>query len=504
MDAQYVYVPPCAPSRCTWQANTKTPSPHSKSPARKERPNVLPSILDAIGQTPMVRINRLAQEYGIQCKLLAKCEFLNPGGSLKDRIVPRMIEDAEKAGKILPGCTIIVPTSGNTGIGASMMSAVCGYRCIIVMPQKMSQEKEDTMRALGAEIIRTPNSAGYLSLESTFAIAQKLNREIPNSFVLDQYASASNPLAHYDTTAEEILEQCDGELDMMIIGTGTGGTLTGIGRKLKEKCPQCQIVAVDPEGSIMAHPNDLSTKKFFEVEGIGHDFVPTVCDSSVVDRWVKVSDKDTMLMARRMVKEEGLLCGGSSGTNMVAALKLAKDLKPNQKCVVLLPDGIRNYMTKFLSDQWMLERGYLESDQQLWWEDIPVSQLITGLGETVKSTTVCSEAMLAMKMSGLSAIPVLQEDGLVKGIISEETILNGILKGKCPTEMTADDFINAHHRTVKSDSKLSFVSRILQHEPLVVVVTGATQDQKETFLGTISRKDLLQFITEKNSTLNQS
>jgi len=287
-------------------------------------------------------------------------------------------------------------------------------------------------------------------------------------------------------------------LDMMIIGTGTGGALTGIGRKLKEKCPKCQIIAIDPEGSIMAHPDDLSTKKFFEVEGIGHDFVPTVCDSSVVDQWVKVSDKDTMLMARRMVKEEGLLCGGSSGTNMVAALKLAKDLKPNQKCVVLLPDGIRNYMTKFLSDQWMLERGYLESDKQLWWEDIPVSKLIGGLGETVKPTMSCTEAMLTMKTSGLSAIPVLLEDGSVKGLISQETILNGILEGKCPTKSNVGDFLYTQHRTVKSDAKLSFVSRILQHEPLVLVVTGATQDQKEIFLGTISKMDVIQFVSEKN------
>jgi len=325
---------------------------------RKDK--ILDNILDHIGNTPVVRINRIGKSHNLKCELLAKCEFFNAGGSVKDRIGKRMIEDAEKSGRIKPGDTLIEPTSGNTGIGLALAAAIKGYRMIITLPQKMSQEKVDILKALGAEIIRTPTEAAWDSPESHIGVAKKLNKEIPNSHILDQYSNPSNPLAHYDSTAEEILYQCDNKLDMVVLTAGTGGTVTGIARKLKEKLPKLIIVGVDPKGSILAEPAELNDDiSSYKVEGIGYDFIPIVLDRSLVDKWYKTEDKESFQMARRLIKEEGLLCGGSSGSAMVAAIKAAKELKAGQRCLVLLPDSVRNYMTKFLNDNWMKENGFV-------------------------------------------------------------------------------------------------------------------------------------------------
>jgi cystathionine beta-synthase len=307
-----------------------------------------------------VKINKISRSYDIKCQFLAKCEFFNAGGSVKDRIGKRMIEDAEKTGRIKPGDTLIEPTSGNTGIGLALAAAIKGYRMIITLPQKMSQEKVDVLKALGAEIIRTPTEAAWDSPESHIGVAKRLNKEIPNSHILDQYSNPANPLAHYDGTAEEILYQCNSELDMIVLTAGTGGTITGIARKLKEKLPNIMVVGVDPVGSILAEPPELNGPiASYKVEGIGYDFIPTVLDRQVVDKWYKTSDKESFLMARRLIKEEGLLCGGSSGSVMVAAVQAAKELKENQRCLVILPDSVRNYMTKFLNDNWMKENKFL-------------------------------------------------------------------------------------------------------------------------------------------------
>lgn len=250
-----------------------------------------------------------------QLILDAKCEFLNPGGSVKDRIGYRMVQDAEDKGLLIPGVsTIIEPTSGNTGIGLAMASAVRGYRCIIVLPEKNSDEKVNTLKALGAEIIRTRTEAKFDDPDSLVAIAQRLQKEIPNSIILNQYTNSGNPLAHYDGTGSEILHQMDGKIDMIVLGAGTGGTVTGIGRKIKEGCPDCVVVAVDPEGSILARPETMNQSDVvvYEVEGIGYDFIPTVLDHTVVDKWVKSNDTMALQMARRLIAEEGFLCGKKS------------------------------------------------------------------------------------------------------------------------------------------------------------------------------------------------
>jgi cysteine synthase A len=315
---------------------------------------VLNNILKAIGHTPIVRLQRIGHD--LPCELYAKCEFLNPGGSIKDRIALRMLEAAEKSGKVKPGFTLIEPTSGNTGIGIAMVAAVKGYQVIITMPEKMSREKQLVLEALGAKIYRTPTEVPWDHPDSHISLAKKLQQQIPDSFILDQYYNQANPEAHYQTTAQEILEDLP-DVDMIVSTTGTGGTITGLARRLKEALPSISIIGVDPYGSILGGGTDVFP---YFVEGIGYDFIPGVLDNSLVDEYIKVGDKESFLMARRLIKEEGLLVGGSSGSAVWGALQIAKRLQPGQKCLVILPDGIRNYLTKFPDDNWMREHGFLD------------------------------------------------------------------------------------------------------------------------------------------------
>ncbi|HSW69159.1 MAG TPA: pyridoxal-phosphate dependent enzyme [Gammaproteobacteria bacterium] len=315
----------------------------------------LNNILDAIGKTPLVRFNRIGRE--LPAELYGKCEFLNPGGSVKDRIARSMIEKAEKTGKIKPGDTLIEATSGNTGIGLALAGAVKGYKIIITMPEKMSHEKQVVLEALGAKIYRTPTQAAWNDPDSHISLAKKLQKEIPHSHILDQYSNPANPDIHYETTAQEILDDAGENLAMVVISAGTGGTITGVAKKLKEVNPHIKIIGVDPYGSILGGGTEICP---YLVEGIGYDFFPKVLDNSLIDEYVKTEDKNSFLMARRLIREEGLLIGGSSGATVWGALQVAGRLKKGEKCVIILADGIRNYLTKFVDDQWMQTNGFLE------------------------------------------------------------------------------------------------------------------------------------------------
>lgn len=312
------------------------------------------NILETIGQTPVVKINRLGQD--LQCELYAKCEFFNPGGSVKDRIGYNMVKQAEQQGRIKPGDTLIEPTSGNTGIGIALAGAVLGYKVIITMPEKMSQEKQSVLERLGAVIYRTPTEAAWDSPESHISLAKQLQKQIPNSHILDQYANPDNPDAHYHGTAQEIIDDFGKDLHMVVAGVGTGGTITGIAKRLKEYNPSIKIIGVDPEGSILGGGTEI---KSYHVEGIGYDFFPDVLDNHLIDAYIKTNDLDSFRMARALIREEGLLIGGSSGAAMCGALQAAKSLSKGQKCLVILPDSIRNYMSKFALDEWMKKTGFL-------------------------------------------------------------------------------------------------------------------------------------------------
>jgi len=316
---------------------------------------ILENILGAIGKTPIVKLNRIGTE--LECDLYGKCEYLNAGGSVKDRIGKKMVEKAETEGRIKPGDTLIEPTSGNTGIGMALVAAVKGYRMIITMPEKMSKEKEVVLKALGAEIVRTPTEAAWDSPESHIGVAKKMQSEIPNSHILDQYSNPANPDAHYAGTAQEILDDFDDSLKMVVAGVGTGGTITGMAKRLKEERPGITIIGVDPFGSILGGGDEVYP---YHVEGIGYDFFPDVLNNDLIDEYIKLPDPESFQMARRIVKEEGLLIGGSSGGAVWAAVQVASHLKKGDKCLVILPDSIRNYLSKFVDDEWMEKQGFLE------------------------------------------------------------------------------------------------------------------------------------------------
>jgi len=316
----------------------------------------------------LVRLNKLPETSGIKAKVYAKCEYLNPGGSVKDRIGSRMVSDAERSGRIRKGDTLIEPTSGNTGIGIALAAAIKGYKALITLPDKMSQEKVGVLSALGAEIIRTPTEAAFDAPESHIGVAKRLQKELPNAHILDQYGNPSNPLAHEEGTAAEVCEQMpkSEKVDVFVATAGTGGTITGMARALKRKYPNCIVVGVDPRGSILAQPeflNELLKNEPYKVEGIGYDFIPDVLDRSIVDHWVKTVDDESFTMARTLIREEGLLVGGSSGAAMAGAWQaLLRDMphlnRPDVNVVVVLADGVRNYMTKFLRDKWVLDNGF--------------------------------------------------------------------------------------------------------------------------------------------------
>ncbi|XP_035225876.1 cystathionine beta-synthase-like isoform X2 [Stegodyphus dumicola] len=469
------FVRPDLPSKCKWHLDVKEGSSVHHHETLSEKPKIYPSVLSAIGNTPLIRLNKIPAEFDLKCELLAKCEFFNAGGSVKDRIGLRMVEEAERQGIIKPGYTLIEPTSGNTGIGLALAAAVKGYKCTIVMPEKMSTEKVNILRALGAEIVRTPTNARFDAPESHISVAQKVNCQIPNSVILDQYRNPGNPLAHYDTTAEEILTQCDNKIDMIVMGAGTGGTITGVGRKIKERCPNCKIV----------------------------------------DRWIKTDDKESFQMARMLIKKEGLLCGGSSGSALSAALKVAKELKEGQRCVVILPDGVRNYMTKFLTDSWLSERDFIDIHSEMsakhWWWDLKVSSLNLLAPLTILPHMSCQDAIDIMNREGYDQLPVVDDSGEIKGMITLGNIMAKIMAGNLMTTSLVSDILYTKFHKITLETSLGRLSRILDRGHFALVVHNQRQfvdkekiETKQIVIGIVTRMDLISFITNEEDSRMKS
>jgi len=449
---------------------------------------LLNSILDAIGHTPLIKLNRLGVH--LECNLYAKCEFLNPGGSVKDRIGLAMVDAAEKEGRIKPGDTLIEPTSGNTGIGIALAGAVRGYRVIITMPEKMSREKQVVLEALGAEIIRTPTEAAFDSPESHISVARRLQSQLPNAHILDQYGNPHNPKVHYDTTAQEILDDLDGQVDMVVIGAGTGGTITGVARKMKEVRPSCRIIGADPVGSILGGGTEVGS---YKVEGIGYDFIPDVLDRALVDEWVKTSDQPSFLLARRLIREEGLLVGGSSGSAMYAALQKAPALRKGQNCVVLLADGVRNYMTKFVDDKWMRDHGFFQTRTV----DASVGDICTTEASAhpplvvAEDTQTLGQVVQVMRARGISQLPVTS-GGVLVGMVSEADVMAFLGSGEGTAHALVSKVMNRYVPVVGPQTPISTLEETLRKSSAVVVV-----DEHRHPTSILTRIDLLHFLLER-------
>ncbi|HSN24772.1 MAG TPA: cystathionine beta-synthase [Kofleriaceae bacterium] len=452
------------------------------------RPAVLDSILDATGRTPMVRLSRIGRD--LPCELLGKCEFMNPGGSVKDRIGVKMLLDAEKSGRIKPGDTLIEPTSGNTGIGLAMAAAVRGYRVIITMPEKMSQEKQVVLEALGAEIIRTPTEAAWDAPESHIGVAKRLKEIIPNSHILDQYSNPSNPNAHEEGTGREIIDQCGGKLDAVVMTAGTGGTITGVAKVIKREVPTCKIVGVDPEGSILAGPGEIKT---YKVEGIGYDFIPDVLDRRLVDRWVKSNDRDSFLTARQLIRQEGLLIGGSSGAAVWAAMQVCRDLGPGKRVVVLLPDSIRNYLTKFADDRWMRQQGFFKAD----WEVGTVADIMRASGRreviSLDLNDKVARATDLFKQHGISQMPVLDK-GKLAGILTESDLLHQLMSGRVDKDTVCAEVLERKVSTVSTHAGSGELPRIFERGEVAIVV-----DDERRVLGILTKMDLIEMLAARKN-----
>jgi cystathionine beta-synthase len=457
-----------------------------------------PTILELVGSTPIVRLDKLSPRGGAQ--LLAKLEYLNPGGSVKDRIGLPMIEAAEREGRLRQGGTIVEPTSGNTGVGLAIAAAIKGYRCIFVMPDKMSQEKISLLRAYGAEVVITPTAVEHDSPESYYSVSDRLAEEIPGGFKPDQYSNMNNPDAHYRITGPEIWEQTSGgEIDAIIISVGTGGTISGVGRFFKERKPEVLIIGADPEGSVYT-ANDERDVHPYLVEGIGKDTWPKTMDPDVVDEWIRVGDRESFRWARRLAREEGILAGGSAGTTLHAGDIVARRLGQGKRVLMLVPDSGRNYLSKFYDDNWMLEHGFLE-------RQAPVPRVEEVLlakhgGElpdliTISSRQKVGEGIDTMQRYGISQLPVVRDGECesladVIGSLQDRALLERVF---VHPDVLHEDVATAMQpplAAVDSSSTLDEVFSTLTGGTNAVVVA---KDGKP--VGVLTRSDLLEFLAHR-------
>jgi cystathionine beta-synthase len=460
---------------------------------------ILDTILDAVGNTPLVRLSRLASDTRTQ--VVAKVESLNPGGSVKDRIGLAMIEAAEQAGQLRPGATIVEPTSGNTGTGLAIAASLKGYRLVCVMPDKMSSEKIALLRAYGADVVVCPTAVPRESPQSYYSVAERLAREIPGAFQPNQYFNPANTAAHEATTGPEIWRQTDGRITHFVAGMGTGGTITGVGRVLKRHNPAVQVVGADPVGSIYS-AGDKFTAKIYKVEGIGEDFMPSTMDLSLVDRIEVVDDKESFLMARRLTREEGILVGGSGGSALVAAMRVAEEIDDPQALVVaLLPDTGRNYLSKIFNEDWMRSNGFLEQFPTHSVGEM-VGQRISGNGLPpfvgVQARDTVRAAIDAMQHYGISQLPVVENNGggtdtRMVGSIQERTLLDRVYRDPTLIESSVGAAMDPPFPTIERNADMDEAFDLLLGGAPALVIT-----EREQPVGMITKLDLLEFVAQHN------
>ena len=450
------------------------------------------NALAAIGNTPLVKLNKVVD--GAPCLVLAKVEYVNPGGSVKDRPAVAMLEAAERQGLLKPGGTIVEPTSGNTGTGLAMAAAIRGYRCILVMPDKMSREKIDLLRAYGADVVITPTNAPPDSPESYYGVANRLASEIPGAFQPNQFHNHFNPEAHYHTTGPEIWEQAGGSVTHFVAGIGTGGTISGTARFLKERNPAVHVIGADPEGSI--YSGDIP--RSYAVEGIGMSYLPETVDLRVIDEIVRVSDRDSFLMARRITREEGLLVGGSSGTAAVAAVKLAKSLPAEAIVVVIFPDSGRGYMSKIFNDDWMIANGFLaDSKRRATVGDAlrsktPVPPLIT-----VQQDDTVKTALDLLRRYEISQLPVMHGREQV-GSINDVGVMQSVFDHADILHQPVSEVMGRPFPALEQSEEIERAYKLLTLANPAIVVT----DEGEP-IGVLARQDIISFLSTSSEVVRK-
>jgi cystathionine beta-synthase len=450
----------------------------------------LPNILAAVGHTPLVKLQHVAKD--VAADVYVKCEYLNPGGSMKDRMALNMIDQAEKRGELRPGGTIIEATSGNTGAALSMIAAVRGYQCIFVMPDKMSIEKIASLRAFGARVVVCPTAVEPDDPRSYYSVAERLSKDTPNSFYTRQYHNQDNPGGHYHSTGPELWDQTKGELDVFVAGLGTGGTITGTGRYLKEKRDAIKLVGVDPVGSLYYDfvKTGRVTKPFtYKVEGIGEDFFPSTIDLGILDEIIRVDDKECFLMTRDLVRLEGLYTGGSSGAAVAGALKYARQTQKKENIVVLLCDSASKYLSKIFNDDWMRENGFLDDEAGLG----VVSDLLGSKSSEVilaRSTDRVRDVIARMKAHGISQLPVLENDKLL-GALAEVDLLRYLVSGEYSLDSAVGPLVESDFATVSPNTKIELVQNMLADVRMVVVLDG------DAVTGVITKIDLIDYLARR-------
>ncbi len=454
-------------------------------------PMIHASILDAVGRTPLVRLNKVVGPNS--ATVLVKCEYMNPTGSIKDRMAVHILNQSEKQGLIKPGATIVENTSGNTGQGVAMWAAVRGYRCVFTMPDKMSLEKVNMLKAFGAEVVITPTDVPGDSPQHYVETAKRIARETPGAFYVNQYHNPLNIEAHMLSTGPEIWRDTEGKVDAVVAGAGTGGTISGIGRYFKKNHPHVRVVGVDPIGSV--HYNYFYTKTMptphvYKVEGIGEDILCDAMDYSVVDEFHQTNDREAFSMARRLVREEGLFCGGSSGCNVHIAVKIAQQLGPGKTVVTVLPDSATRYTTKFLNDTWMKDYGFLGSDRDLGLVEDVIQNRAASIITAHEHDTV--ESIIGLfKKHGVSQVPIVDPKGRPVSIVAEVDVLRGLQEGTATKASPVSTIAQRLGGLIYPKARIEELYRIFETNQVAIVVDN------EKIVGVVSQIDVIDFLSKK-------